>query len=322
MKISNIYIRNVKSVTEFTDNLTDPVGDEPLSSRVINGSHNIGCTTILDCVEELLMSLRSTRIEFREIGEAEMMAQESWCGITVCFTDAEIEEQKRIWEELRPFREYHWERTEHTPSFPTKISIYHVDGEYYCSIGASDSSIMCNRWIHYGIPPFPNEVWGKVRGIVEPLRWNVEKVDMIGFANTSSDHAIQARWYFNPPNKNNDQRVELVDTFNSMLGKVLRGYSVAPKSRRLEVNLPNGNTVDFSELSITERMLIHLINILLLHQGPNTIFLIDNFDVGLRAKHAQAMWQALVHIKCGQKIVTSVTDNFSCALPKYQVVYL
>ena len=75
MKISNIYIRNVKSVTEFTDNLTDPVGDEPLSSRVINGSHNIGCTTILDCVEELLMSLRSTRIEFREIGEAEMMAQ-------------------------------------------------------------------------------------------------------------------------------------------------------------------------------------------------------------------------------------------------------
>lgn len=322
MKIKNIYLHNVKSITDFTDDLTDRFSNEPPTSRVIDGRFNTGCTTILNCVYDLLTSLRSPRIRFHEVDEDVMMSKESWCGITVCFTYAEIEEQKRIWEELRPFRETHWERTEHTPAFPTEISIYHSSNEYFCSVGTSDSFIMLSRWIHYGVPPFPTNVWDSVKEIVIPLGWNVEKVDMIGFANTSSDYTIRTRWCFNPPNKNNDQRVELVDTFNSMLGRVLRGYSVAPKNRRLEVNLPNGNTVNFSELSITERMLIHLINILLLHQGPNTIFLIDNFDVGLRAKHAQAMWQALVHIKCSQKIVTTVTDNFSCTLPEYQVVYL
>ena len=308
MKIKNIYLHNVKSVTDFTDDLTDRFSDEPLTSRVIDGRFNTGCTTILNFVYDLLTSLRSPRIRFHEVDEDSMMSKESWCGITVCFTDAEIEEQKRIWEELRPFRETHWERTEHTPSFPTEISIYHSSNEYLCSIGANDSFIMLSRWIHYAPPPFPTNVWDSVKEIVGPLGWNVEKIDMIGLANISTAISNQTKWYFTT--SDNNQHLALVGSFNFMLDRVLRGYSLHPQHRRLSIDLPNGNTVDFSELSHTERMLIHLINTLLLHQGPNTIFLIDNFDVGLRAKHAQAMWQALVHIKCSQKIVTSVTDNF------------
>lgn len=328
MRISDIFIHNMNSIVDFTDHLYSEFEGVPVCRRYINGQYNTGCSTILSGMETLSHVFRTPVIKLTVASDAEVMVKGSWCGITIHFTDKEVEKQKAAWELLRAYKETWWTRTTLTPTFPKSLSIFYSDEEYFCTEEVMESFVMRHRWVLHWNPSFPTpkDDVAKVKEAVTPLIPNIILINPLNFLINESfdiDALDGADWYWKglgDPVQKQKAKLQL----NAMIKHVTNEIVLDCGNLRALVLDPKGRCLPrpFSSLSPSEKMVVYLLNELLRHQGPNTIFLIDNIDLGLRNKQAQALWFALSHVTASQFIMTGLSEAISAMTGADQGVYL